>query len=341
MMPRAQELARRISNHDYCARAYICLAWFDKTTLELDRALQTLRSGLTYCAEYELPAHGTYLQATMAEILLRKGDAELAESEATRVIEHHGSLRLSQFVATLPLARLRTRAGTGPVEPLMDYLATYLESGKELQRFAPYVGLVAERAWLGLSEWREALWLIEEVVDMAPDPLMIPEVFAWRRLLIPELPLPDTSRMPEPYRRLFTGDWQGAADAWARIGAPFEQAMALLEGGPEAQRHALAVFERLGANYVAEHARGLLRQSGTRIVARGPRASTRNNPAGLTRRQMDVLRLLDQGHSNAAIAERLFVSPKTIDHHVSAIFDKLDVRTRGEAAAAARRAKLI
>jgi DNA-binding NarL/FixJ family response regulator len=56
---------------------------------------------------------------------------------------------------------------------------------------------------------------------------------------------------------------------------------------------------------------------------------------------MDVLRLLDEGQSNAAIAERLFVSPKTVDHHVSAILAKLEVGTRGEAAAAARRAKLI
>jgi DNA-binding NarL/FixJ family response regulator len=147
--------------------------------------------------------------------------------------------------------------------------------------------------------------------------------------------------MPEPYRLLLAGDWQGAADAWARIGAPFDEAMALLEGGPEAQRRALAIFEGLGAARVAEHARGLLRQSGTRIVAQGPRASTRSNPAGLTRRQMDVLRLLDEGHSNAAIGERLFVSPKTVDHHVSAILAKLEVRTRGEAAAAARRVRLI
>ncbi len=335
------ELARRISNHDHCARAYTNLAWLDMTMLDLDRALETLRSGLAYCAEHELPAYGTYQRATLAEILLRKGDAERAQAEALRALDHDRPVRLSRFVATLVLARLRTRAGSAQVEPLLDYLVKYLETGKELQRFAPYVALVAEQAWLGLSERQVALRLIDEAVDMASDPVMIPEIFTWRRLLAPEQELPDTGRMPEPYRLMLAGDWQAAADAWARVGAPFDEAIALLEGGPEAQRRALAIFEGLGATCVADHVRGLLRQSGTRIVAQGPRASTRDNPAGLTRRQMDVLRLLDAGHSNATIAERLFVSPKTVDHHVSAILAKLEVGTRGEAAAAARRAKLI
>ena len=56
---------------------------------------------------------------------------------------------------------------------------------------------------------------------------------------------------------------------------------------------------------------------------------------------MDVLRLLDQGRTNLEIAERLFVSPKTVDHHVSAILVKLDARSRGEAAAVARRSGLL
>jgi DNA-binding NarL/FixJ family response regulator len=117
--------------------------------------------------------------------------------------------------------------------------------------------------------------------------------------------------------------------------------MALLEGGPAAQRRALAIFEDLGAAAVATHVRRLLQRRGTAIVASGPRAATRANPAGLTRRQMEVLHLIDQGRTNAQIAEGLFVSPKTVDHHVSAILDKLAVRSRGEAAAFARRSGLL
>jgi len=67
-----------------------------------------------------------------------------------------------------------------------------------------------------------------------------------------------------------------------------------------------------------------------------PEATTRAAPAGLTRRQMQVPDLRGEGLSNAAIAERLFVSAKTVDHHVSAILGKLDVAPCGEAAALAR-----
>ena len=69
----------------------------------------------------------------------------------------------------------------------------------------------------------------------------------------------------------------------------------------------------------------------------GPRAATRANPAGLTARQLDVLALLTRGDRNAEIAAKLFLSEKTVDHHVSAILRKLGVRTRGQAAAEAVR----
>ena len=72
-------------------------------------------------------------------------------------------------------------------------------------------------------------------------------------------------------------------------------------------------------------------------MPRGPRPRTRENPAGLTARELEVLALLAEGLRNAQIAKRLVVSEKTVDHHVSAILRKLDVRSRGEAGAKAAR----
>jgi len=66
----------------------------------------------------------------------------------------------------------------------------------------------------------------------------------------------------------------------------------------------------------------------------GQRAATRENPFGLTQREQEVLELLCEGRTNAGIATKLVISPKTVDHHVSSILAKLGLSKRSEAAAA-------
>jgi DNA-binding NarL/FixJ family response regulator len=105
-------------------------------------------------------------------------------------------------------------------------------------------------------------------------------------------------------------------------------------------RAALAIFESLGAAPMAAIARRTLRELGVRNIPRGAHERTRQNPHGLTRRQLQVLTLLAEGRRNGEIATRLFLSEKTVDHHVSAILEKLNVRSRIEAAALANQAGL-
>ena len=139
----------------------------------------------------------------------------------------------------------------------------------------------------------------------------------------------------EPYARQIAGDARGAAAAWAARGCVYESARALADSGDEVLlRDALTELERLGAQPLALDVRQSLRTLGA-SVPRGPRASTRENPAELTAREVEVLALVSEGLQNAAIAERLVLSRRTVDHHVSAILRKLNARTRGEAVAAA------
>ena len=108
-----------------------------------------------------------------------------------------------------------------------------------------------------------------------------------------------------------------------------------------ALRQALDKLRTLGARPAAAIVVRRLRERGARGVPRGPRSATRENPAGLTARELQVLSLLTEGLRNAQIAERLIVSRKTVDHHVSTILRKLNVRTRGEASATALRLGLL
>lgn len=143
------------------------------------------------------------------------------------------------------------------------------------------------------------------------------------------------------YAAQIEGRWAEAAELWRELGCPFERALALAEGDEQARRDAFAILEAMGASATATALRERLRAAGVRGVPRGPRATTSANPAGLTKREMDVLLLLAKGLPNAEIARRLVRSEKTVDHHVSTILSKLAVCTRTEAASRARQLGLI
>jgi len=142
---------------------------------------------------------------------------------------------------------------------------------------------------------------------------------------------------PEPWASGLRGEWRAAADGWTSIGDPYERALELADSGAvEPTVEALHALDDLGASATAQLVRRRLRRLGVHRVPRRRSATTRANQAGLTERQLDVLMLLAEGLTNAEIAARLVVSVRTVDSHVAAVFDKLGVRTRRDAAEYAR-----
>jgi DNA-binding NarL/FixJ family response regulator len=97
-------------------------------------------------------------------------------------------------------------------------------------------------------------------------------------------------------------------------------------------RAALACFEELGAARDADAAAGFLRAVGVKAARAGPKGV-----GVLTKRELEVLLLLGEGLSNPDIAKRLFISRKTVEHHVASVLSKLGLSGRGEAAAYALR----
>jgi DNA-binding CsgD family transcriptional regulator len=143
--------------------------------------------------------------------------------------------------------------------------------------------------------------------------------------------------LAEPYRLLVDGDPVGAAHVWTRLGCPYEAALALSDApGEEALREALGIVIGLGAPPAIRIIRQRLRALGARSIPAGPHVATRERPFGLTRREGEVLELICAEHTNAEIAAKLFISAKTVDHHVSSILTKLDVPSRAAARRAAR-----
>jgi DNA-binding CsgD family transcriptional regulator len=229
----------------------------------------------------------------------------------------------------LALVEARTGRGTG-TEPLERAAGIAAGTG-EIQRLAPVMAARAELGWLSGDTQTpvreaEALWPLARDADCR-----------WNRGMVATWLGPaadvDPDRLAPPYALEVTGRWREAADQWQVLDCPYERALALARSGDrDALVEAVGDFERLGAVAAADRARILLRTSGW-AAPRRTRSRAAGHPAGLTDRETEVLTLLAEGLPDAGIAERLVISRRTVEHHVSAILVKLGVRSRQQAVA--------
>jgi ATP/maltotriose-dependent transcriptional regulator MalT len=301
-----------------------------------DLAGRYVAEGIAYCEVHQVQDCLSYIRAHGACFELNRGHWDKAARVATEVLEHHDALAIMQRLPSLVvLALVRARRGDPGVDPLLDEAARLALPTGELQRIGPVASARAEVAWYrgDLKRVAEEAAIGLKAAAGHRDRWIQGELAYWGRRADPALDV--AADLAEPYTLMIEGDWEGAAAAWQQLGAPYERALALADGPEEALRESLAILEQLGAGPLAAIVRQRLRELGVRGIPRGPRNSTRENPAGLTSREVQVLTLLVQGHTNTELAQRLHISAKTVDHHVSSILEKLEVRSRTEAVAAA------
>jgi DNA-binding CsgD family transcriptional regulator len=299
-------------------------------------------AAIDYCSERGLELYRLYALAYKARAELDQGNwAEAAETASTILPIRRASI-LPRIWGLIVLGLVRARRGDPGSDKLLAEAWELGEPTDELMRMCPVASARAEAAWLrgdpdGVAEATEhPFGLALEQGDSAA----LGELALWRRraLIGDEIP----AGLAEPYASELAGDWAGAAAFWDEAGCPYEAALARGASDDEEQlRHALDELQRLGARPPAAIVAGRLRERGARGLPRGPRRSTRENPAGLTPRQLEVLGLVAEGLRDSEIAARLVLSERTVGHHVSAILRKLGVRSRGQAAAEAVRLGLL
>jgi DNA-binding CsgD family transcriptional regulator/tetratricopeptide (TPR) repeat protein len=333
---RALQLALAAGLQEHVGRAYNDLAAMAVSRRQYGQASGYMQAGLAYCEEHDLDWVRTYMLAYRARMRFEQGDWNAASEDVEAVLRSPRTPAMTRIPALRTLAHLRVRRGDPDASGPMQEARALAGPTPVPQRAGMLAVVCAEAAWL--ADDRDGV--VREVQPVYAltrrqrDPRMNGELasWLWRAGALQEPP----TDIAEPYATEMSGDWRGAAGAWHALGCPYEYACLLAWHGTEAdQRQALTILEQLGAAPAAQSLRRQMRVRGVRRIARGSRPSTRGHPLGLTRREAEILGLLADGLRSASIAKRLFVSPKTVEHHVSAILAKLGVSSRAEAAALA------
>jgi DNA-binding CsgD family transcriptional regulator len=280
-----------------------------------------------------------YLLANRARFELDQGRWADAVESAELVLGRPWVSTFPRTLALTVLAHVRARRGDPNVLPLIAEARALAAPTGELLRIAPVALAAAEAAWLmgnpvaAREATEEALALAARVEARSE----IASLQAWRRRAGIE-ETPHRLAAEGAHRLELLGEFEAAATVWTDSGRPYEAALALADVATEAAlRRSLELLTELGARATAAVITHRLRALGARDIPRGPRPTTRSNPAELTARELEILQLLCEGLRNATIAERLFLSERTVENHVSSILRKLGARSRAEAVAHAKR----
>ena len=331
MLLEAHAISDAAGDRHEAARALVNLAYTLMLWGRADAARTYGERALAYAVEHEQHTFISYMATMIAWLRLRAGEWEGAERITRTEIQRESGV--PQLLAKTVLAELAVRRGDPDAGERLADIGAEADRTGEFQRTAPVLELETEWAlttgapmptqrfeqlaaevrsrgeYVGWSASRVCAWAAVAGIDIGLKPPVAP-----------------------PYRAMFECHWQRAAFDFGEVGWTYDRALMLsLLDEEDALMEALEIARGLGAEPLTRRVARRMRELGMRVPL-GQRDATRANPAGLTARQLEVLGLLVEGLTNAEIADRLVVSPRTAEHHVAAVLTKLGASTRREAA---------
>jgi DNA-binding CsgD family transcriptional regulator/tetratricopeptide (TPR) repeat protein len=326
----AFDLADQIGDRHEATRALLNLAYSAMALVRPDICREYTERAIAYAEEHQVDTLLLYARHISAWLHLEEG----AWAEAERIVRRAADTgpSVAQLLARTVLTSLAVRRGDPDAPELITGLVEQAEVTGELERIGPALQLETEWALttgapLPLQRFEETGRLLARASGAGWAGSL---VAAWAAVAGVHITFEEDA--PGPHRAMIEGDWARAADLFGDVGWEYSQALMLsLLDTDEALIYAIEIARRLGAGPLDDRVGRRMRVLGL-PVPRRPKEATLANPANLTPRQAEVLALLAEGLSNAELAERLFVSPRTAEHHVEAILTKLGVSSRREAA---------
>ncbi|TAM78612.1 MAG: helix-turn-helix transcriptional regulator [Chloroflexota bacterium] len=333
VLERSLQIARDADAEDEAGRAYANLYQYAVDGLRVNAYEWCHEEGMRYVEEHDLGTFSLCLRGTRGSALMRLGRWDEAVAVARSALDEVAS-PINRMYVSVPLATIQARRGEAAAAELLARIWQLAIGTDEIDWLTLVSAARLEAAWLS-GTVDEVADDVRRVYDRGRGKASVwyrgPLAVWMRRTGLADAGLGDG--LPEPYTTELRGEHLVAARLWHELGCPYEEALALADSAQEdALRAALEILDGLAATAAAAIVRRTLRQLGARAIPRGARAVTKANPFQLTEREVEVLSLLGAGLPNGDIAGRLFISERTVEHHVAAVLAKVGARSRVAAA---------
>lgn len=327
------ELSLQNDLHEHVCRANVNLGTANMYMRNLSKAEKFFSAAVDYANEKDIKLASLCVAGEVAQIKLHLGNWDEAIEVSYEVYANTKAPVMDKLLPVTVIGLIRARRNDPGAFQLLDEANELVYDTGELMKLVKVKAARAEAFWFKneLADNIEELITAYDLVKASNNPWAIGEIafWLWKGGKLPEIP----KLIAEPFLLQIKGNWSAAADLWEELKCPYEQALALADGDEKAMKKAIKIFDGLGAATAPLLVKQKMRKSGIKNIPKGPRQSTKENPSGLTGRQMEILELVANGLSNSDIGNKLYISARTVENHISTIFSKLNIHTRTEAAA--------